>query len=162
MNAISNLIRPAPSHVGQRPPGDVEREPRGGVAAQLRLRQRGEELPDRVEDPEVGRRRRARGLADRRLVDRDHRAEGPGRAASSSKGGGRRAVRRIAGGGGGAREFAAADPAAPVLIARATAGSSRSRQSVDLPAPLGPATMIRRPQRQAQVEVPSGCGGGRR
>ena len=32
-----------------------------------------------------------------------------------------------------------------VLIAWVTAGCSRSRKSVDLPAPLGPATMISRP-----------------
>src|SRR5690606_38839356 len=49
----------------------VEAEPPRRVAAELGLRQLGEELPDRREEPGVGGRVRARRTADRRLVDVD-------------------------------------------------------------------------------------------
>lgn len=55
--------------------GGVERETRGGVAAQFGLGQAGEELADEVEDAEVGGRRGARRLADGRLVHLDDGAE---------------------------------------------------------------------------------------
>ncbi len=54
---------------------DVEREPPRLIAAQSRLRHRGEELPDRREHAGVGRRVGARRPADGRLVDVDHLVE---------------------------------------------------------------------------------------
>jgi hypothetical protein len=48
---------------------DVEREPARLVAADLRLRGGGEQLPDVVEHAGVGRRVGPRGTADRALVD---------------------------------------------------------------------------------------------
>ena len=54
------------------PAADVEREPARKVAADPGLGDLAEELADVVEHPRVGRRVRARGPADRRLVDVDH------------------------------------------------------------------------------------------
>ena len=51
---------------------DVEAEPTGLVAADLRLVGHAEQLPDLVEDPGVGRGVRTRGPTDRRLVHVDH------------------------------------------------------------------------------------------
>ena len=58
----------------------IERESAAGVAAQARLRQSCVERADRVEDLEVGRGGRARGLSDGGLVHLDHLREmlGPG------------------------------------------------------------------------------------
>ena len=53
-------------------PGLVEAEPAGRVASDLGGRQLGEQFADQVEGPRVGRGRRRRGRADRRLVDADH------------------------------------------------------------------------------------------
>ena len=58
----------------------VEGEAGGGVAADFRLGQRCEKLPDEVEDAEVGGGRGARRLADGRLVDLDDRFENLGAA----------------------------------------------------------------------------------
>src|SRR5690606_22783368 len=51
---------------------DVEAEAAGLVAARLRLGQAGEPVADLGEGAGVGRRVRARGAADRRLIDLDH------------------------------------------------------------------------------------------
>src|SRR5262249_48108246 len=53
------------------PAFDVEREAAGVVAARLGFRQTGEPIADGGEGASVGRRVRARGAADRRLVDVD-------------------------------------------------------------------------------------------
>jgi hypothetical protein len=50
---------------------DVEREAARLVAARPRLLRLGEQVADLVEQPDVGRRVRARRAADRRLVDAD-------------------------------------------------------------------------------------------
>src|SRR5260221_8032834 len=54
------------------PAGGIEREAARGVAADARLLRVGEELADVVEEADVGRRARARRLADRGLVDLQH------------------------------------------------------------------------------------------
>src|SRR6187431_3112925 len=51
----------------------VEGEPARGIAADFRLGKGSEKLADLVKDTEVSRGRRARGLADGRLVDLDDR-----------------------------------------------------------------------------------------
>src|SRR5262249_60562204 len=53
------------------PPGDVEREPPGGPAAETCVRDLREEAADVVEEADVGRRGRARRAAHRRLVHLD-------------------------------------------------------------------------------------------
>ena len=78
--------------------GCVEGEARGGVAADSRLGQQGEELPDEVEDAEVGGGRGARGLADRRLIDGNDRPEPVGAAELLERGGSTGGRRRGAGG----------------------------------------------------------------
>ena len=54
---------------------DVEREASRSVAADLRLRKFGEQLPNRREQTSVRRRIRARCAADRALIDVDHLVE---------------------------------------------------------------------------------------
>ena len=54
------------------PAGGIEREAARAVAAHARLGRVGEELADVVPEADVGRRARARRLADRRLVDLEH------------------------------------------------------------------------------------------
>ena len=58
--------------------GGIKGKTRCGVAADFSFRQRGEKLPDQVEDTEIRRGRGTRGFANRRLVDLDHRAEDVG------------------------------------------------------------------------------------
>ena len=65
-------IWPLPSHASQRPPGDVEAEPPGRVAAELRFGQLREQLADQVEHAGVGGRVRRRRVAQRLLIDADH------------------------------------------------------------------------------------------
>ena len=65
---ISSLILPAPSHSGQRPCALLKENRLGPIAAQPRLGHLREQLPDVVEEADVGRGNRARRAADGRLV----------------------------------------------------------------------------------------------
>src|SRR5207248_10075298 len=54
----------------------VERKAAGAPAAHSRFVRLGEQAPDRVPEADIGGRARARRLADRRLIDFEHAAEG--------------------------------------------------------------------------------------
>ena len=69
--SISSRFEPFPSQASHRPPGTLKLNRPGLVAAGLGLGELGVEVADLVEQLDVGRRVRARGAADRRLVDVD-------------------------------------------------------------------------------------------
>ena len=147
-------MRPAPSQVGQRPPADVEGEAAGGVAAHPRL-SRGSEAKncrDQVENAQVGRGRRTRRLADRRLVDLDHRAEALGAAQllQRTRAGGGELVRRPE---SAANKFGARHPG---FFPRDRIGKRRAEQipaQRGFPRAAGPRDHDQAAQRQPEIEA---------
>ena len=116
---------------------DVERVAPRLVAARLRLGQVGEQIADVREHAGVGRRVRARRAADRRLVDVDHLVD---------------VLQPV--------ERRRAARAAPWRRASrcASARSSVSITSVDLPEPDTPVTQVSTPMREATRSGRAGCG----